>query len=98
MPRCQYAALLVRKYKRYALLRNIVNLETGLLFRDHCWIEKFKLFKEIPTGNIIIFNAKEVPYKKRRLIKMRGLGAIEISWEKCLIKLSNIQIASENIT
>lgn len=94
MNRCQYAAIYLRHNRKYVFLRNIINLETGLLFRDHCWVKKFKLFEHIPIGSIIQFKAKQFPYKKMISETQNGMTIRVIKSQMQLIKLSNIEIVS----
>ncbi len=94
MKRCQYVALFIRQNRKYVLLKNIINLNTGLDFRDHCWIKKGKLFFGIPTGSIVIFKAKETQYKKLYDEKIGQLAVIRVAWRKHLVRLSDVEIAS----
>lgn len=86
-----YAARIGKIHKKYILLRQIINLETGELFRWHVWVNRKYFTDDILIRQAIIqFKAKESEYKTKK--KLDGLAGCRIVVQKQLVKISHIEV------
>ncbi len=96
MNRCQYAAIYFsRGRNKFGLLVDVINLETGELFRGHCWIKKGKLFKTILSKKIIRFSAKEERYRKKSIERLSNVDVSRLIPQRQLVRISNIEVIGD---
>lgn len=92
MNRQEFVARVGNRNNKFVLLFDIINLETGELFRRHCWVRRKLLPKRIVYAKhaIIQFKAKIADYKKK--IPSENLNGHCIVIQKQLVDLTNISI------